>query len=206
MRAFISALALSALFAVLGCEKKAEQAAEPVAAPAEGRQAPAAEPTAAPTPAAVAGVWKEYAPAGTGFKALMPGTPKVEKQEQPTDVGPIMMHIHMVEKDSAAFLVMYSDFPEAMIKAVEPDVLLDGGVEGAAQGGKLLSQKKIELDGHKGREFVAEKTEGALVLTLKARTFLVGNRLYQTITSALKGGEPWADIEKFLASFELVKG
>jgi hypothetical protein len=212
VRAFLSIAAVLAMFVALGCEKKAEITSEPGPAPVGDTAAPAPAPAPvgdtaapAPAPAPAADQWKEYSPEGTGFTVLMPGTPKVEQQSQPTDVGPIMMYIHMVERDNAAFLVMYSDFPAEMVKAVDADTLLDGGVNGAAQGGKLISQKKIEIDGHKGREFVAEKAEGTLQLTLKARTYLVGNRLYQAITSAVKGSEPWADIDKFLDSFKLLK-
>jgi len=81
------------------------------------------------------------------------------------------MHLFTLNvKRDAAFLIMYSDYPEIVTKA-KPDDLFDGGRKGALANtkGKLIGEQNLTHDGFPGREIVI----------MKLRVFLVRQRLFQ---------------------------
>jgi len=102
--------------------------------------------------------------------------------------------------------VGYSDYPEEMVKESDPEKILDGSRDGAVRNanGKLVLENKISLDGNPGRELVIDaKGKGGQDATMKARVFLVKNRLYQVMVVAPKGQVSGAEIDDFLKSFKL---
>jgi hypothetical protein len=166
--------------------------------PAPAGSAGSARPHA---PAPPADPWREYAPEGAGFTVMMPGVPEVEEQTQRTPRGEIVVHTYGVWFGDAFFAVMHTDLPAGMSKDEDVERLLDGGVQGAVQVARLVSQKNVELDGRKGREIVAERNAQGLVLTLHARIYAADNRIFSIIATAEKGSEPWAAMKRFLESF-----
>ena len=97
--------------------------------------------------------FKEFSPAGSGFKVQMPGTPKEQTQ---TAVG-IPVAIFSAEDPNGAYIVSYADLPIPGNES--PDQIekrLDGSRDGqlAHMGGsKLVSESKIQLGGkYPGRD------------------------------------------------------
>lgn len=147
--------------------------------------------------------WKEFSSAEGNFAVLMPGTPSYEKKNTATALGPIDMHMFTLNIGrDAAYLVMYSDYPEIVTRA-KPDALLDGGRDGALANtkGKLIGEQNMSLDGFPGREIVIEVPGKGL---LKLRVFLVGRRMFQVMAVGTKEMIEHEDTAKYLTSFRLL--
>jgi hypothetical protein len=152
--------------------------------------------------------WKEFNSKSGRFTVQLPGAPKDQKQTLKTEVGPIDLYLYAFEVSKEfAYIVSYADYPEALVKQGSKDKMLEGARDGAVKNinGKLRSgsDKKVTLNGHPGREFIIDAPDNVLVL--KARQYLVNNRLYQTIAVVPKGKESSADVTKFIDSFKLTK-
>jgi len=149
--------------------------------------------------------WVEFTSPDGSFSASFPETPEEQTQSIDTAAGPITLHGFTVDRGYIAYAVMYSDFPSDLIQQGDPDLLLDGGVDGAVTNvqGNLVSKTTISLDGHPGREFTIESD--AQQVTVKGRIFLVDNRLYQVIVVIAEGGSFESETAKFLDSFTLVR-
>jgi len=146
----------------------------------------------------------EVAPRGGRFTVQMPGQPKEQKNSVKTAIGPIEFHMFIYERDpNSDYMVGYNDYPEGMMKKADSDKVLDGARDGAVKNvkGKLESEKKITLDGHPGREFVAT-AEG---LKVRDRFYLVNDRLYQIMLVGSNDFITGKDAEKFLNSFKLTE-
>ena len=147
--------------------------------------------------------WQEFSSPDGNFAVLMPGTPSYEKQNQSTALGPIDMHMFTLNiRRDAAYMIMYSDYPEIVTRA-KPDDLLDGGRNGALSNtkGKLIGEQNMSLDGFPGREIVIEVPGKGL---MKVRAFLVGRRLFQVIAVGTKEKIEHEDTGKYLTSFRLL--
>jgi len=147
--------------------------------------------------------WQEFSSADGNFAVLMPGTPSYEKKNSTTALGPIDMHMFTLNiKRDAAYLIMYSDYPEIVTRA-KPEDLLDGGRDGALSNtkGKLVGEQNMSLDGFPGREIVVEVPGKGL---LKLRVFLVGRRLFQVMAVGTREMVEHEDASKYLTSFRLL--
>ena len=145
---------------------------------------------------------------GGGFEIMTPITLKEETQNAPSPIGNITVHMYSGERDNSAYVVGYSDYPEALIKMSPADTLLDGARDGAIKSfhGKITEEKKITLDGNPGREFnVDARLKEKIDANMKARIYLVKNRLYQVLVVGEKGKLSTADMDSFVESFKLVK-
>lgn len=136
------------------------------------------------------------------FKVNFPGTPKIESQDIPTDIGPIEMQSFTYEKSATeVYMIAYSDYPSELVKQSNPDDLLTGAKEGAltSQGAELESEEKITFDGNPGYFFKAKT--GTYFMIYKI--FLKENRLYQ-ILMIRDGNYPSQEsIDNFIGTFEL---
>jgi len=147
--------------------------------------------------------WQEFSSTDGNFAVQMPGTPSYEKKSQNTALGPIDMHMFTLNiKRDAAYMIMYSDYPEIVTRA-KPDDLLDGGRNGALANtkGKLLGEQNISLDGFPGREIVIEVPGKGL---MKLRAFLVRQRLFQVMAVGTKDKIDHEDTAKYLTSFRFL--
>jgi hypothetical protein len=133
----------------------------------------------------------------------MPGTPSYEKTNTSTAVGAIDMHMFSLNiKQDAAYMIMYSDYPEIVTRA-NPESLLDGGRNGALANtkGKLIGEQSMSLDGFPGREIVIEVPGKGI---MKLRAFLVRQRLFQVLAVGTKEKIEHEDTAKYLTSFRLL--
>lgn len=161
----------------------------------------------APEAAAKPAGWKEFTSKG-GFKFSLPSSGKVIQQDLQVDspVGKLNVHIHGVElpKNAGAFMTIYSDYPDAVLKG-GADNILDGakaGVTGSLKGAKISSESKIKFQGHPGRVWTIDIAGKG---TMKARVFLVKNRLIQLLAGSESGkAVEEKDVQAFFDSFKLI--
>ena len=137
------------------------------------------------------------------FKINFPGKPSKDESPVQTELGNLEMVTYMYEEGMSAYMVAYSDYPEAAIKASEPYELLEG-----AKGGYLgnigltvtKENNKSELDGVPGIYFEAE---GGGYYTA-VQDYLLENRLYQIAILRLDRAPNQKEIDDFIKSFEFL--
>lgn len=146
--------------------------------------------------------WQEFTSEEGNFAVMMPGAPAYQKSTQPTALGPIDMHLFTIENRQNAYIVMYSDYPEAVTKT-PVESLLDGGRNGALAStkGTLINEQNLSLDGFPGREINVNLPDRGL---MKLRVFMVRQRLFQVMAMGTKEIIEHEDTAKYLASFRLL--
>jgi len=151
--------------------------------------------------------WKQYVSPEGGFSVKMPAEPKAQKIILDTEVGRTYLNIYILNRkdDEFVYSIGYVDYPASLFQLKKADKILDDGRDGAVRNikGKLISESKIAIDKNPGREVTIESTIGDAVL--KAKFFLVGQRMYQLMVTTSKKMSNSYQIKKFLDSFELIK-
>jgi hypothetical protein len=149
--------------------------------------------------------WTDFASAGGRFSVTAPGGFTEETQTIPTGAGDIEMHIFTLDQGDVGYFVGYFDVPAELLALGNTAALLDGGVQGAFGnvGGSIESQKEITLDGHPGREATGSFSFEGEAGTLKARAYLVNDRIYMVFAGARSGQGNLTDTDRFLDSFKL---
>lgn len=147
--------------------------------------------------------WEKFSSSEGAFSALMPGTPTQQVRTAKTSSGLVDAYMFLVERRDVAYVVAYSDYPNPMIQAGTPKLILDGARDGAVANvqGKLVRESVISLDGHQGRELQIESPGGKVTVT--ARLFLVDRRLYQVMVLMHNDKASSEDVNKFLDSFRI---
>ncbi|MFB2923273.1 MULTISPECIES: hypothetical protein [Aerosakkonema] len=141
--------------------------------------------------------WGEFSSVAGRFTVLIPGTPT---QESETNEDGFVEHSFTLTKERSAFLIHYSDIPEAEeLSDTEIQQLLDSTPTDFVKEAKaqLLASRSITLDGNPGKEFeftLRDGTPGA------ARVYLVKQRLYVIVGMASDA----ENTQKFVNSFRLL--
>jgi hypothetical protein len=153
--------------------------------------------------------WQEYRSQSGRYSILMPDKPKEQTQSVDSAVGALEMHVASFEDRSGAYLVVYVDYPADLIRSGQANDVLDGAAQGgvANVNGKLARQQDFPLGTVPGREieFDAPAQSAQPATHVKARYFLVENRLYQVMVVAQQNQGLPTDAQKFLDSFNLSK-
>lgn len=149
--------------------------------------------------------WKDFHSKQGGFSVSMPGTPVEKRQAFHTQAGPVEAHFFTVEADrgSLVYMVVYGDYPEALMAANDREMLLDAARDGAVGNiqGTLVSERTVSLGGHPGRELQVLSSDGRLALRM--RIYLANNRQYQVVAVTPKETRSTEDRDRFLDSFRL---
>ncbi|MBI1913914.1 MAG: hypothetical protein HYS12_04145 [Planctomycetes bacterium] len=140
--------------------------------------------------------------AGRYSVALRTNGKEVQLQQTlPTPAGNLTVYLRGKEfgKDEGALVVAYNDYP-SVIPTGGVKAALDGAVKlGAANLGKVLSEREITIQGHPGREVQVDTKNGPM----KVRIILAGKRMYQLWA----GGKPSLvsdkDAQTFMDSFKI---
>ncbi len=152
-------------------------------------------------------VWKTETFNNT-LQMKVPGTMTPTEQKVPTEIGEITATLWIYEHSNTnAWMTGMNDYPKGSL-ASDVNVVLDGARDGAVANtnGKLVSEKKITIDGWPGRELViAAESEGLKLVTV-ARVVLVDNRLVQALVVSSEDAKNDADVRTFLDSMKIVKG
>jgi hypothetical protein len=175
--------------------------APPAAAPAPKlRAAPA---PAAPAPAASAplAAMTRFAPPDNSFSVSVPGTPEELEltPEQVEQMGDLRMHQYKLVTESRIYTMQATDYgsrvPENIARA------MDGMQESiVGKDGKLISSTAVPMRGASGREVRVQLPNG----TLRAARFaFIGSKFCMVAIVAANGPQSGADIDAYLASFQL---
>jgi hypothetical protein len=149
--------------------------------------------------------WKEFAPKGAGFTVSFPGMPSETKKSVKTPSGFLDVTVFVYEpKQGEQYVVSFSEYPEATLKAGTDDKRLENARDGALQSvkGQLRSQKKITLGMYPGLDLLIETKDKAAIRT---RVYAVKNRLYQTMVLGPPKMVAAKETDQFLSSFKLTK-
>lgn len=143
--------------------------------------------------------WLAFSPEGGRFTIMMPGTPQPQVETKDSQFGPYTTHLFFISGDGELFMAAWVDYAPTFNFNVEAEIKAnrDNFLKNAKA--KLVSEKRITLDGHPGLEFTAQAENGALITS---RIYIVGKRPYQLIAAT----DPKADqakVTKFLSSFKL---
>jgi hypothetical protein len=148
----------------------------------------------------------EYTSGEGKYAVKFPGAPKVTSQATKSAVGELTVNIATyANSDGNAFLVSFTDFPEAATKA-ENHATLFGGIRDGVKGkdGKIPGEEKaLEYGPAKlpGREFTVEKGKQRI----RYRVILNNNRVYQVAVIGTQEFVTGKDGTAFLDSFQVAK-
>jgi hypothetical protein len=161
----------------------------------------------APVPAAETdpvGEWKSFISKEGNYEVQMPGTPLENRKIVKLPNGTVFVVQATLEVKKGEYVVGFSEHPDAVVKADTAEKRLDNARNGVLSKthAKLKSEKQIKLEGHNGRELDLEINAN---LVVRARLFVINNRMYQLMVVGPRELVASADTGKFLDSFKLVK-
>lgn len=140
--------------------------------------------------------WTTLTPSGAGFSVLFPGK-AVESVEKKTS---FTLHSFNVTVGRATYIASYSDYiPGKLDRATALTANRDKFNKSLQA--TLVSSREIIIDGHTGIEFTSE-TPAADV---KSQLFLIGNRMYQTVTFVFRDVDETRNVNRFFDSFKFTK-
>jgi hypothetical protein len=142
----------------------------------------------------------------SGFSISMPGKPAKSDSTVPSAAGPLPLRMYTLSKGYEGYFTGYSEYPDIVFTASEPEEILNGAQQGAISNikGEVTSQRSITIDGHPGREIVGTSPEQNIGFT--ARVYLAKPRIYMVVYTQYDKSKPVsADGKKYLDSFKLTK-
>ncbi|HXK59407.1 MAG TPA: hypothetical protein PLP42_05875 [Acidobacteriota bacterium] len=127
--------------------------------------------------------WIPFRSSEHGFIALFPTEPTRKDQTVNTESGPITNHVYTARHGQTVYTFAVADLP-GEVEVVDQKAVFDDARDGAVANtqGTLLSELIIEVEGNSGREIEISVAEQ---VTCIARVFLVGDHLYQAMSSLL---------------------
>ena len=136
--------------------------------------------------------WKGFTDPEANFKVLFPGVPQIQTGAERN------LHVFTVRAEAEAYGLSYSDYSPGSDWEKVVDAERDSLV--GPLGGKVLSEKRVSLDGNPGKwvKFSGKDWSGQLEL------YFVGQRLYFLQAIAAPGSERPQNFAKFLNSFRLL--
>lgn len=142
------------------------------------------------------------------YAVRFPGKPKVAPpQTTKSAIGDLQVNVATyATADANVYMVSYTDFPAAAVKAENHKTLFDGVRDGVKGGkGEVVSEKDVEFGAGKlpGRELVVDKDKGKQ--RVKFRAVLRDNRLYQVAVIGTAEFVSGKDATAFLDSLDLTK-
>ena len=158
---------------------------------------------AVPLPAQTSqNAWKSYPYPADGFSISAPSQPSYRNQPQATDAGNVDLHNYIISLGNTGVVIISSSEVPGLEKAPPADRLQKAKL-GALKAGNatLTTEKKIALGPYPGLQYEAT---GQNQLHVRARMYIVKNRLYQLMEiSPLDTPFP-EDAERITTSFKLL--
>jgi hypothetical protein len=149
-----------------------------------------------------AGDWIKFTSEAGRFSVLMPG-PGEPKDDSETKndpkLGSYTTHLFMQKTDKGLFMTGWVDYAPTVKLDVQGELAAnrDNFVRGIQA--RVTSERPVKLGDSPGIEFTAESEQA----TFKSRVYVVGQRPYMVVAATLKGESDAANVERFLASFQL---
>ncbi len=135
-----------------------------------------------------------FAPPGGGFSVQMPGPVEQQTDENGT-------HMFLTGVDNDAYIVAYTDLGQnPRANETNADEVLDGATRGLLADGKrkLISEQKITVEGHPGRDLRTITKSG---FHTRFKIIVKGSRLYQIGVVTPKDKDSTLDTTPFFNSF-----
>lgn len=153
---------------------------------------------------AAAGEWIKFTSDAGRFSVLMPGPGEPKDQSATRNdprLGPYTTHLFLQKTDKGLFMAGWVDYAPAVRLDVKGELAAnrDNFVKGVAARVLPGSEHEIRLGDSPGIEFAAESEQAAF----KARVYVVGQRPYMIVAATFKGLDDAANVERFLASFQM---
>jgi len=147
--------------------------------------------------------WTEFTSSGGRFTILAPGSFEEDSQSVPTAAGDIELHLFTLDRGSEGYFVGYFDMPPELLAFSDANALLDGAIQGAFGnvGGNVDSQQFISLDGFPGIEAAGSFTFSGQRGSMKARAYVVGERVFQVYVASRGSVSELEEVDRFLDSF-----
>lgn len=138
-----------------------------------------------------------------GFTATFPCQSQLNSQPVSSSVGNVTVVLYMCTEGEGAYFVGITDFPQGAVSQQKPDDVYNGVANGAAENsnGTLRSLDPYALGNVAGREAVIDVASSKL--SMHARYFIVGDRLYQAFFLGPTGQENSKAALDFLNAFSL---
>jgi hypothetical protein len=138
-----------------------------------------------------------------GFTAKMPGAPQVARNKVTVPAGDVNIATWNSNVDGVIYALTTADYPEKIVAGRTAETMLNKEGRDSLVGqlkGTLKSEENITIsDKYPGKAFVVSSDNGEV----KARTYLVGTRLYTMVVLFNPSiGAPAADA--FLTSLSLI--
>jgi hypothetical protein len=145
-----------------------------------------------------------------GFSVRFPGKPeavtlRVPKALHP-DVPDARVSADFLRYKSSSDLVHYAveywDYP------VDPsprEIVLDAIVDHMLSNKKVEDRQRVSIGRHPGREFLALYSSEGHTAVIQQRVYLVGRRVYGVAVVGAPERIKYADVDRFLRSFQLDK-
>lgn len=158
---------------------------------------------------AFADQWEKTISQEGNFSVMLPGVSEYRAQNVETEIGKITIHMFLVEADkgNTAFMLMYSDYPEALFDKKSVDQVLDDAAAGAVRNvkGKLQSKSNITYQKLPGRDLTATTSSGSRMTFITWRLLLAKNRMYQIGCVGVGKKVPEEVVKKINESFRLLR-
>jgi len=150
---------------------------------------------------------KEFRSKSGNFSVKAPAQLAEQPQTVDTSSGKTEAHTYLAESDGILYVAAYSVFSDEIISQGTTEEFLNNARDSmlASINGKLVLETRKSLEDYPGRELVvdmkkADGTDGFM----KARLYLVNNRLYQLMVIAGTVDASAETITQFLDSFKLI--
>ncbi|PQJ11581.1 hypothetical protein CJD36_007230 [Flavipsychrobacter stenotrophus] len=156
-----------------------------------------------------AATWQLYENTEGGYKVLLPGVPEESSQDIQSAIGPLTMHMAMLETsdDVLVYMANYSDYPDSLVNSKMPKeditMFFNNAMDGAAKNVSGTITRKVVLNykTYPGRHMVAEIKEKHVVMEMDM--YLIKNRVYFLEAIYMKDAKDITGVKKFFSSFQL---
>jgi hypothetical protein len=151
--------------------------------------------------------WSRFEPPDQSFSVALPGTPQFDERTVDHPRGPITMSRYAVDRSAGGFFwVITYDLPAGTSALAESQMVLRDAQQQlvASAGGELVHEGVESLRGNPGRSVEIsigdDRVAGGGVM--RARIYIIGQRLYQLVAAAPAGEQGAVESEHFFTSFQ----
>lgn len=151
--------------------------------------------------------FEPFSLANCGVSLLMPSQPDEEKRAAQTAGATLHSTVYTATVGNSIYVVACNTFAKAPMRGANVNTMLDDAAQGAMRNmdAALDSQMLIELDGHPGREVIGTAHFAGQSAIARARVYVVGNRLIQTLVVGTRDRLSEGDAARYLSSLKLLK-
>ena len=150
--------------------------------------------------------WETFTSKEGKFSISLPGKPTEQKQQAPSALGQLDVHLFSVEPAAdRAYVVSYTDYPDGSVTKENRDRVLDATTRGVVKSlkGRLVSETRISIgkDESPGREVLIELPGKASFY--RGRVYAVKDRLFQAVLMGPEDFVQGKKADEYFASFKL---